>query len=136
MQRGPDLNALLARFIAAGIVSDRDLQIPTLAIDEALGRSSRLGSNATVLVAAVIAAQYILLAGEVLAKLATEPNPGWKWPTLEKWKAWAMKFKDAAATAAEESEWDLKRNAQKAYNKMVQLHPELFEEQAGGGSAT
>jgi hypothetical protein len=123
---------LLARITGAGLWGDRGVLVATDSIDEGLkGPAPAIRSNPCALnAAAVIAAQYILLAGEVLVKYANSPdNHIYReaWPTQEKWKIWAAKFKDIARSAPDEDEWDLKRTAQKAYEKMISLWPELFE---------
>jgi hypothetical protein len=67
---------------------------------------------------AAIATQYILFAAEVLAKHVAE----------DKWKLWASKLQHLAETSTDSTEWNLKQHAQKAFKKLVEVRPELFEE--------
>jgi hypothetical protein len=76
----------------------------------------------------VIATQYVLFAGDVLARFAKSPRQGEEHLLgKEKWKIWADKLQNIAETASK-GEWDLQANAQKAYTRMVELWPELFAE--------
>lgn len=80
---------------------------------------------------AAIATQYILCAGEPLARLAKAAPGPTEGSDLDegKWRVWAAKLKDLAASTPAAAEWDLKANAEKAYARMVELWPELFEEE-------
>ncbi|EKJ72935.1 hypothetical protein FPSE_06981 [Fusarium pseudograminearum CS3096] len=71
---------------------------------------------------------HILLAGEPFADEAKVAADG---RILElnaaKWKLWASKIKEIADAVDDGARWDLKSQAQKAFEKMVTLYPEAFE---------
>jgi hypothetical protein len=72
---------------------------------------------------------YILIAGEAFAKEAKEPQ---RWRLVlnaNKWRLWASKLRDVADVVDKNAKWDLKERAQKAYDKMVELYPEAFEDE-------
>lgn len=76
---------------------------------------------------ASVAAQYILLAGRVIAQEVQHPTEGFKdHPTAETWRQWATALDKIAETVSEEAHWDLFHKAKLAHDKMVQLS-ELFE---------
>ncbi|KAM0296152.1 hypothetical protein ACHAPM_010408 [Fusarium culmorum] len=71
---------------------------------------------------------HILLAGEPFADEAKVAADG---RILElnaaKWKLWASKIKEIADAVDDGARWDLKSQAQKAFDEMVRLYPEAFE---------
>ncbi|EQL02966.1 hypothetical protein OCS_01327 [Ophiocordyceps sinensis CO18] len=68
-----------------------------------------------------LAAQWVLIAGEALAKTVGPPAAGEKeYPLSEaEWRAWRAAFKRLADTVPDTAEWELKRDAGKAYEKMA-----------------
>jgi hypothetical protein len=65
---------------------------------------------------ATIATQYILFAAEALAKHVAD----------DQWKLWASKLQHLAETSTESTDWNLKKHAQKAFEKLVEVRPEIF----------
>ncbi|KAF5672783.1 hypothetical protein FHETE_3617 [Fusarium heterosporum] len=63
---------------------------------------------------------YIIIAGEIFVKKVRRPS--------QTWKLWASKIKGVADTVDKDTRWDLKGRAQMAYDRMVELYPEAFDE--------
>jgi hypothetical protein len=73
---------------------------------------------------------YILIAGEAFAKEAKTPSQKWHLElNAKKWRLWASKLREVADVVDEDAKWDLKERAQKAYNKMVELYPEVIQDE-------
>jgi hypothetical protein len=68
--------------------------------------------------AAVIATQFVRFAGEVLVREVDDA----------KWRTWAAKLRNIADNPPANAEWDLQNHARKAYERMIELRPELFQE--------
>lgn len=74
-----------------------------------------------------VAAQYILVAGHVIVEEIKAPTQKWVTPrTSETWKAWAVELEKIADTSSEDAQWELKTKARIAYDRMVQLWPDVF----------
>ena len=87
-----------APFRAASSIEER-LEKPVSAYN------SRVVTNTT----AAIAAQYVLHAGEALARAAKSSRPGNEHILGRgKWKVWGEKLKEIEETVGEEAEWDLR----------------------------
>lgn len=77
-------------------------------------------------VAQEVASQWILISGEALAAEVRNPTRKRKIPlTTDLWKEWAAGFAKVAAGA----DGELKEHAELAHKKMIELFPELFEEE-------
>lgn len=78
----------------------------------------------------VVAAQYILLAGNLLAREAQAPSSekiaGRL--NLDKWRLWTDRLEEISRGTPEDVEWGLKDAAGKAHARMISLHPELSQE--------
>ncbi|CAG9997185.1 unnamed protein product, partial [Clonostachys byssicola] len=75
-------------------------------------------------------ADYILIAGLELAKEIRNPCGELKFPlTKAEWKVGAGHLAKVAEKVSEDTPWDLKRCAQKAYQQMRELIPEAFVEE-------
>jgi hypothetical protein len=73
---------------------------------------------------------YILIAGEAFAKEAKTPSQKWHLElNAKKWRLWASKLREVADIVDKDAKWDLKERAQKAFNKMVALYPEAFQDE-------
>jgi hypothetical protein len=72
---------------------------------------------------------YILIAGEAYAKEAKAPQRLHLAVDANKWRLWASKLREVADVVDQNAKWDLKERAQKAYDKMVELYPEAFEDE-------
>ncbi|KAG5657476.1 hypothetical protein KAF25_006040 [Fusarium avenaceum] len=123
--------ALLAKLFKAGLLEENcphwfakdfeDAFKPTAPGDVTID----IGPQAEVL--ALV--NYILIAGEALAEQAKEPQ---RWRLVlnaNKWKLWASKLREVADVVDKNAPWDLKERAQEAYDKMVELYPEAFEDE-------
>ncbi|KAH6960429.1 hypothetical protein DER45DRAFT_557737 [Fusarium avenaceum] len=123
--------ALLAKLFKAGLLEENcphwfakdfeDAFKPTAAGDVTID----IGPQAEVL--ALV--NYILIAGEALAEQAKEPQ---RWRLVlnaNKWKLWATKLREVADVVDRNAPWDLKERAREAYDKMVELYPEAFEDE-------
>lgn len=74
-----------------------------------------------------VASQYILVAGHVIVEEIKSPTQKWVTPrTSETWKAWAVELEKIADTSSEDAQWELKTKARIAYDRMVQLWPDVF----------
>jgi hypothetical protein len=125
---------LLARLTGGDALGGYGLMWAGQDVIEGLEKPRYRNSSTLVLnTAAAIATQYILWAGEVLASYA-KTHKSTEGSDLDegRWRVWAAKLKDIATTAPADAEWDLKANAQRAYVKMVELWPELFEGETEG----
>lgn len=72
---------------------------------------------------------YILIAGEAYAKEAKAPQRLHLAVDASKWRLWASKLREVADVVDKNAPWDLKERAQEAYDKMVELYPEAFEDE-------
>ena len=78
---------------------------------------------------ASVAVQYILHAGHAMLEAAKDPSK--TWVDQARWNVWAAKLKDLAESTPEGAEWDLKTHSGRAHERMVELWPEVFEEEGG-----
>jgi uncharacterized protein YcaQ len=112
------IHTLLAHFTGAEMLK-KGVSWATSDITDALEKPA--SPNETPLVrntVVTIATQYILFAAEVLAKHVE----------ADKWWDWAFKLQHLAETSTEGTEWNLKQHARKAFEKLVEVRPELFGE--------
>ncbi|KAK5987796.1 hypothetical protein PT974_11930 [Cladobotryum mycophilum] len=130
------LSILLAKIFQKDILATKDAESSLLDMDAFLVLEKRTSPPSTDLgrwFGAKIAAQWILISGEVMAFHVKNHRP--KAPLgKEKWVAWAAELKRLAETLPENAEWEVKQDVEKAHDKMVKLIPEWFVEDAKGES--
>lgn len=124
-----NLSAFLARLLDAAMLGEDGLHWANVDVSEAL--QGTVGDSPVYEILqrsrTIIAMQYVLLSGKRLVQEARTPTRRWTHPLNAKiWKAWAEKLKDIAVAAASGVPWDLKTQAGKAHERMVELWPELF----------
>ncbi|KAL2756339.1 hypothetical protein ACRALDRAFT_2027896 [Sodiomyces alcalophilus JCM 7366] len=123
-------NGYFARLLDAGLLGKEYMGY--MHTDVALGLEKEDGydrlSDFVKTCREVVATQYILIAGHILAKEAKSPTTTRRRPlNAETWRTWAARLEELAKTAPDDGEWGLKEDAAKAHEKMVDLWPELFE---------
>ncbi|KAI5866500.1 hypothetical protein GGS23DRAFT_274439 [Durotheca rogersii] len=126
---------LFARLFEAGILGVRGSQFAAICIAEGLGlRESRAVARTELArwCEGAIAAQYILISGAALANEIRSPSQRPVYPLgKDEWRAWTAGFKTLAQNTPENAEWNLKQDAARAHDRMVELFPELFPELLG-----
>ncbi|KAM4057102.1 hypothetical protein HRG_003950 [Hirsutella rhossiliensis] len=128
------VSALFAKFLAAGILTARIRQFAAIQLAES--RAPRVEGKAPALERtrrwcwAAAAAHYILLAGNAVAEAVRFPSTQPQIHALgeAEWKASMAQLKHLAETVPEEADRGLKGNAQRAYERMGELLPELARE--------
>jgi hypothetical protein len=119
-----NLSSFLARWIQAGLsdgYEDR-FKYPDLDISEGLEKGLPPGPKRDC--KAIVAAQYILLAGRAIESYCFGTVAAANGLGPRRWKLWAEGF--ANISSDEENNSDLREAAEKAHNFMVSVHPELL----------
>lgn len=126
------VSAFLGKLLNAGVLDDTAIGWAATDLKEGLektGDDNRI-NHLVLTCKQVVAARYILLAGDLLAREAQAPSSGKIAGRLdlEKWRLWADRLGEISRGTPEDAEWELKDAARKAHAKMISLHPELFKE--------
>ncbi|KAJ9150781.1 hypothetical protein NKR23_g3411 [Pleurostoma richardsiae] len=126
------ISAFLAKLLNAGALGETAIVWAAMDLKEGLEKTDD-DSRINLLALAckqVVAVQYILLAGDLLAWAAqarsSEKIAGGL--NLEKWRLWADRLGEISRETPEDAEWGLKVAAGKAHARMINLHPELLQE--------
>ncbi|CAH0052201.1 unnamed protein product [Clonostachys solani] len=130
--RPRSLYAMLAKLLAAGVMRVRILKLISYDLHMLLGIDKRKPppSEFERQHHSSVWAEYILIAGQELAKEVKNPCGELKFPlTAVEWKAGAEHLAKVAEKTPEDAPWDLKRRAQNAYQQMRELVPEAFVEE-------
>lgn len=120
----------IARLFDAGLLEIQGLHFMISDIQMGLEEQNKNSPGLVRTCQEVVAVQYILIAGHVIAKEAKAPTISrtWKIPlNAEKWKTWAAILEELAQTTSDDGEWGLRADAAKAHQKMMDLWPGLFE---------
>ncbi|VUC29596.1 unnamed protein product [Clonostachys rosea] len=127
-----NMTALFAKLFGAGLF-DGDLKYVLFDLTEAFDKSPAAEPLRQGALEAC-AALWLIYGGSILAQVTKENESGTskkQFPDVfnkQNWKHWAERLAQIAHDAPDDAEFDLKRLASKAHDRMVEVYPEALEQ--------
>jgi hypothetical protein len=126
--------ALFAKLFGAGLF-DGDLKYALFDLKESFEKSpgSEGGQPLRQGALEAMAALWLIFGGSILAQVTKKNDSGTskkQFPHIfnqQNWKRWAIRLAQIARDAPDDAEFDLKRLASKAHDRMLELYPEALD---------